>query len=477
MDDSVRARADRALIRYGGKFSDFVAASAKGSFIYDAGGRRVLDFTSGQMSAILGHSHAAIVETVRRSIATLDHLFSGMLSEPVIGLAEALKKIAPPGLDRVLLLSTGAESNEAALKMARLATGGYEVVGFAQSWHGMTGGAAAATYAAGRRGYGPLSVGGLAIMAPNLYRPSFGAPSTYDWRAELDYGFDLVDRQSTGALAAFIAEPILSSGGILDLPPGYLSELKRHCEKRGMKLIVDEAQTGLGRTGAMFAFSRDAIVPDFLTLSKTLGAGLPLAAVLTSAEIEERCHERGFLFYTTHVSDPLPAAVGLAVLDVIVRQKLEKRAAEAGLRLRSALETLRDEFDCIGDVRGRGLLLGVEIVKDKKSRKPDTGARRAHHRQGDGARSQHEHRESAGHGRRLPHRSAADRHRRRNRSRRHDPSRRGARRAERVADAVVALSFLSRLRRGGSAGNWPCFADIEGPAESRFPKNFAPLAN
>ena len=141
-------------------------------------------------------------------------------------------------------------------------------------------------------------------MAPNLFRPSFGAPSTYDWRAELDYGFDLVDRQSTGALAAFIAEPILSSGGILDLPPGYLSELKRHCEKRGMMLIIDEAQTGLGRTGEMFAFSRDAIVPDFLTLSKTLGAGLPLAAVLTSAEIEERCHERGFLFYTTHVSDP-----------------------------------------------------------------------------------------------------------------------------------------------------------------------------
>ena len=218
---------------------------------------------------------------------------------------------------------------------------------------------------------------GLAIMAPNLYRPSFGAPSSTDWRAELDYGFDLVDRQSTGALAAFIAEPILSSGGILDLPPGYLFELKRHCEKRGMKLIIDEAQTGLGRTGEMFAFSRDAIVPDFLTLSKTLGAGLPLAAVLTSAEIEQRCHERGFLFYTTHVSDPLPAAVGLAVLDVIVRQKLERRAAEAGSRLRTALETLRDEFDCIGDVRGRGLLLGVEIVKDKASRKPDTalGAR------------------------------------------------------------------------------------------------------
>jgi 2,2-dialkylglycine decarboxylase (pyruvate) len=108
-----------------------------------------------------------------------------------------------------------------------------------------------------------------------------------------------------------------------------------------------------------------------------LGAGLPLAAVLTSAEIEARCHERGFLFYTTHVSDPLPASVGLAVLEVIVRQKLEKRAAEAGERLRKGLETLRNEFDCVGDVRGRGLLLGMEIVNDKTSKKPDTelGAR------------------------------------------------------------------------------------------------------
>ena len=365
------ARARSALIRYGGAFSPFVAARAEGAFVWDRAGRRVLDFTSGQMSAILGHAHPAIVETVRRQIGELDHLFSGMLSEPVIALAETLVELTPPGLDRVMLLSTGAESNEAALKMARLATGGHEVVGFAQSWHGMTGGAAAATYSAGRRGYGPLGVGGMAIMAPNSYRPSFGPPEQYDWRAELDYGFELVDRQSTGALAAFIAEPILSSGGILDLPEGYLAALKAHCARRGMMLVLDEAQTGLGRTGRMFAFERDGVVPDILTLSKTLGAGLPLAAVLTSAEIEARCHERGFLFYTTHVSDPLPAAVGRAVIETILRERLARRAAEAGARLRAGLEALRAEFDCVGDVRGRGLLLGLEIVRDKRSKTPD----------------------------------------------------------------------------------------------------------
>lgn len=377
MNNPILQQAHSTLIRYGGTFSDFVAHRAEGAFVYDREGRRVLDFTSGQMSAILGHSHPEIVETVCKSIGTLDHLFSGMLSEPVVELSEALIKLTPPGLDRVLLLSTGAESNEAALKMARLATGGYEVVGFAQSWHGMTGGAAAATYSGGRRGYGPMGVGSMAIMAPNVYRPTFGST---DWRAELDYGFELIDRQSTGSLAAFIAEPILSSGGILVLPDGYLQALKRHCEARGMMLIIDEAQTGLGRTGEMFAFSRDGIVPDFLTLSKTLGAGLPLAAVLTSAEIEQKCHQRDFLFYTTHVSDPLPASVGLTVLNILLREHLTERVQVAGNRLKTGLKSLQDEFDCIGDVRGRGLLLGMEIVRDKGSKvpAPDLGDRITH---------------------------------------------------------------------------------------------------
>lgn len=367
--DPFWSRVARHLVRYGGTFSPFVADRAEGSFVYDRDGRRILDFTSGQMSSILGHCHPDIVETVRTWVGRLDHLFSLTLSEPVVGLAEALARLAPSPLEKVMLLSTGAESNEAALKMARLATGRHEVVGFAQSWHGMTGGAASVTYSAGRRGYGPMGAGTMAIFAPNLYRPAFGDPASYSWQAELDYGFDLIDRQSSGALAAFIAEPILSAGGVLELPPGYLNALQAKCRERGMLLVLDEAQTGLGRTGTMFAFERDGVVPDFLTLSKTLGAGLPLAAVLTSAEIEARCHERGFLFITTHVSDPLPAAVGLTVLDVIARDRLAERAGAAGARLRAGLEALKTEFECVGDVRGRGLLVGLEIVADKASKR------------------------------------------------------------------------------------------------------------
>ena len=364
-------QAQAHLVRYGGSFERLVIERAHGSFVHDADGRAILDFTSGQMSALLGHSHPDIVSVVTESIGTLDHLFSGMLSRPVVSLAAAIARHAPGELERCLLLSTGAESNEAALRMAKLVTGKHEVVAFTQSWHGMTGSAASATYSAGRKGYGPAAPGSLAIPAPNAYRPRFTTPDgALDWQRELDDGFEQVDRQSTGALAAFIAEPILSSGGILDLPPGYLAALKRKCEERGMLLILDEAQTGVGRTGLMFACERDGVAPDILTLSKTLGAGLPLAAMVTTAAIEEEAHARGFLFYTTHVSDPLPAAVGLKVLEVVERDGLVQRAQAAGERLAAGLRRLQARHECIGDVRGRGLLLGMEIVADRATRAP-----------------------------------------------------------------------------------------------------------
>ncbi|HEX5685790.1 MAG TPA: aspartate aminotransferase family protein [Ideonella sp.] len=367
--------ARRHLIRYGSTFEPMIIERAQGSFVYDADGRAILDFTSGQMSSLLGHGHPEVAAVVAEHARNLDHLFSGMLSRPVVDLATRLAELTPPGLDRAMLLSTGAESNEAAIKMAKLVTGKFEVVSFAQSWHGMTGGAASATYSAGRKGYGPAAVGSFAIPAPYPYRPRFERNGQFDWQAELDYAFDLIDRQSSGNLAAFIAEPILSSGGLIDLPLGYLAALKAKCSERGMLLILDEAQTGVGRTGTMLACERDGVVPDILTLSKTLGAGLPLAAVLTSEGIEEACHARGFLFYTTHVSDPLPAAVGLKVLEVVQRDRLVERARVAGQRLERGLRALQETVDCIGDVRGRGLLLGIEIVKSKagKQAAPELG--------------------------------------------------------------------------------------------------------
>jgi 2,2-dialkylglycine decarboxylase (pyruvate) len=360
---------ERHVVRYGGAFTPEIIASARGSFVYTEDGRRILDFTSGQMSAILGHAHPEIVATVQKQIGELDHLFSGMLSRPVVELCRRLAESLPAPLDKTLLLTTGAESNEAAVRMAKLVTGRHEIVSFARSWHGMTQAAAAATYSAGRKGYGPASPGNFAIPTPNAYRPDITTPSgELDWQRQLDFGFELIDAQSVGSLAACIVEPVLSSGGVIEPPPGYLAALHRKCRERGMLLILDEAQTGLCRTGTWYAFERDGVVPDILTLSKTLGAGLPLAAVVTSEEIEAEAHARGFLFYTTHVSDPLPAAVGNTVLTILERDALDARARELGAHLRRGLLELQDRHAVVGDVRGRGLLQGVELVLDRTTK-------------------------------------------------------------------------------------------------------------
>ena len=372
-DASFWADAEAHLVRYSGAggFVPEIIERAEGSFVYTAGGRRLLDFTSGQMSAILGHSHPAVVATIQQQAATLDHLFSGMLSRPVVELARRLAASLPAALSKVLLLTTGAESNEAAIRMAKLVTGRHEIVSFARSWHGMTQAAASATYSSGRKGYGPAAPGNFAIPTPNAYRPDFTTASgELDWRRQLDYAFDLIDAQSVGSLAACIVEPILSSGGVLDLPPGYLAALRDRCHERGGLLILDEAQTGLCRTGDWYAFQRDGVVPDILTLSKTLGAGLPLAAVVTTPEIEQTAHERGFLFFTTHVSDPLVAAVGNTVLDVLQAGRLDRQAADLGAYLSKGLTELGERHPVIGDVRGRGLLIGLELVLDRQTRQP-----------------------------------------------------------------------------------------------------------
>ena len=364
------ARANHHLVRYGHFFQPVIIEKAQGAFMTTTDGRRLLDFASGQMSTILGHSHPEITAVIAGQAGELVHLYSQLLSRPVIDLAEALANVAPGKLERVLLLSTGGESNEAALRMARTATGGYEVLALSRSWHGVTQGAASATYNSSRKGHGPSVPGSFVLPVPTPYRPTFTKGDIYDWLAELDYGFELYDRQSTGNPAALIVESILSSGGVIVPPDGYLKALTERARQRGMLIIVDEAQTGLGRTGRLFDCEYDGIVPDFITLSKTLGAGLALSAVLTTPEIEEKCFERKFHFYTTHASDPLPAAVGLKVLEIILRDRLADRALVAGERLKLGFETLMQRYEVIGDVRGRGLLMGVELVKDRHSKTP-----------------------------------------------------------------------------------------------------------
>ncbi|KAI4622971.1 uncharacterized protein J4E87_006064 [Alternaria ethzedia] len=381
--------ADDTLLTYGTAFHPEIITSTDGINVQTASGHRMMDvsgfklwnFTSGQMSTLIGHGHPEVVKVIADHAQHLDHLFSGMISPPVINLAKRLTGVAPVGLDKAFFLSTGGEANEAAIRLAKFYTGKWEIVGLAASWHGMTGGSLGAQYHAGRSGYGPNMIGNLALPTPNSYRSIFRhADGTHDWKTELNYGFDLVDKHSCGSLAAAIVEPILSSGGMLELPPGYLKALKNHCTARGMLLIVDEAQTALGRAGDMFAFTHhpedESVVPDIVTLSKTLGNGIPLSAVLTSNPIAQHAKDNGFLFYTTHINDPLPAAVGDKVLEIVMRDELCARSKRLGVKLQAGLSKLQSRYGCIGDVRGRGLMAGMEIVGDRKTKvgAPEVGA-------------------------------------------------------------------------------------------------------
>ncbi len=361
---------ERFLIRYAGGFAPFLVARANGAWVETADGRRVLDFTSGQICSTLGHNHPRIVAAIRGALEEVVHLNSWMLSEPVLALAERLASLFPPGLDKVILLNTGSEANEVALKLAKMRTGRFEVVGLARSFHGLLAGIASVNFSMAHAGYGPLLPGAFALPAPYAYRcPIRHCDGACDCTC-LEAGFELVDQQSVGSLCAVIAEPVLSAGGIIVPPDGYFRRLRELCDARGMLLVLDEAQTGFGRLGTMFGFEHDGIVPDLVAVSKTLGGGIPLAATITNSLIEEDCVGKGFLHVTSHVSDPLPAAAGLAVLEVIEEERLVERAREQGEYLLGRLRELQAAYEQIGDVRGRGLLVGLELVEDRESRRP-----------------------------------------------------------------------------------------------------------
>src|SRR5215467_7361767 len=349
------------LIRYAHDFAPFIVAQASGSWIQTTQGQRILDFTSGQICSTIGHNHPRIVAAVQQSLQEVIHLNSWMLSEPVLALAERLVELAAPSLDKVILVNTGGEANEVALRLAKMYTGSFEIVGLTRSWHGLQAGVASLNLAGGHAGYGPMMPGTLTLPAPYAYRcPIRHCNGTCDCSC-LEASFEVIDQQSVGALCAVIAEPVLSAGGIIVPPPDYFQRLRTLCDDRDMLLIIDEAQTGFGRLGTMFGYEGYGIESDILSVSKTLGGGIPIAATLTTSAIESDCYNKGFMHVTSHVSDPLPAAAGLAVLEVIEEEHLVEQAQERGRYMLARLQELQQRHEHIGDIRGKGLLVGIEL--------------------------------------------------------------------------------------------------------------------
>ncbi|CAB3841802.1 aspartate aminotransferase family protein [Achromobacter denitrificans] len=372
MEKTLHDAAREYLVRYGGDTFPNLFTSAKGTIVRDDTGREILDFTSGQMCATVGHNHPAIVAAVHRAGETAFHFFSGMIPETVAQLAATMARDwMPAGLTKSIFVNTGSESNEIALRMAKMHKSGFEILAIGGSWHGVTSGAGSVSYASDRKGYGVPPAGVFVMPEPNAYRPYIaGMDAEQSALACLEIGLKMFDMASAGRPAAIIVEPVISAGGVLVPPKSYMQALRQAADARGMLLIFDEAQTAFGRIGYRSGSEYFGITPDIMSVSKTLGGGLPLAATITTPAIEQDVHEKGFTFYTSHVSDPLPATVGLAVLETIERERLIERARTQGDYLRRGLLELQQRHEAIGDVRGLGLLLGVELVRDRDTRQP-----------------------------------------------------------------------------------------------------------
>jgi 2,2-dialkylglycine decarboxylase (pyruvate) len=362
--------------------SDVVAAAggpvfvrAQGSEVWDRDGKSYLDFNSGQMCSWLGHNNRRVTEAVQKGLARLTHASSVYYNEPQVLLAEKLAATLDAPLKRSLFIQSGADSNEAAILFARRATGRSAVAALHLGFHGYSDVSRAMSYIAAAPNHGPTIPDLYAIPAPYAYRSPIDSDGDTWWMPLLDISFETLDRQCAGNLAAVIIEPVISAGGVIELPVGYIRALKQRLEDRGALLIFDEAQTGLGKLGDMYAYQQCGVLPDILTISKHFGGGLAISAMITSDEIEQKALEGGLSFGHSHSSDPIGCTAGLASLEEILEEDVPAKAAAIGSYWRARMEDLRQRYAIIGDVRGRGCLQAIELVRDRASKEPaDTEA-------------------------------------------------------------------------------------------------------
>ena len=373
---ALRAAGARHLIQ-GELLSDVVPAAhgpvfvrADGAEIVDSEGKAYLDFNSGQMCSALGHNNPRVTKAVQAGLETLTHASSVYFNAPQLRLAARLAETFDAPLSRSLFIQSGADSNEAALLFARRATGRSGIGALHLSFHGYTDVTRAMSFAAAAGGHGPPIPDLHAIPAPYAYRSPVGADGDDWWAPLLTVAFDLLDRECPDNLAAVIAEPLISAGGVIELPPGYLKALKAELAERGALLILDEAQTGLGKLGTLYAYQQHGVVPDIMTLSKHFGGGLPISAMVTTDAIAARALEGGLTFGHSHSSDPIACTAGLASLEEILAEDLPAQARRIGARWRERMDALQQRFAMIGDVRGKGCLQGVELVRDRATREP-----------------------------------------------------------------------------------------------------------
>ncbi|WP_340107656.1 aspartate aminotransferase family protein [Pikeienuella sp. HZG-20] len=338
----------------------------QGQYLWDENGDRLIDLLGMNLCISVGHAHPAVVEAVREQAGELTHCTT-MFYHPAPGhLAEELAATMPAGSDWVAhFTNSGAEAIDLALMMARSSTGNQDVISLRNSYHGATYGAQSVTGVRNFR-HNIAQLSNITFAAePNQYRGAFGE-GTQPYLDDLDR---TIAYTTSGALAAMLIEPVQGYGGIVPMPEGYMKGAFERVRAAGGLCIVDEVQSGFGKTGdALWCFDAHGVVPDIVVLAKGIGNGIPLGAVVAKREVADAMADK-FLFHT-YGANPVACAAGRAVLRVIEEEKLIDNARTVGARLHEGLLALKERHEIIGDVRGRGFMLAIELVKDRETKEP-----------------------------------------------------------------------------------------------------------
>jgi 4-aminobutyrate aminotransferase len=347
----------------------FVMGRGRGAEVWDVDGNRFVDFASGIAVCSTGHSHPEVVAAIKAAADSFLHISSDYWHESQVALAEAMAALDPvsgPALS--FFANSGTEAVEAALKLARQVSGRPRIIGFLGAFHGRTMGSLAVTASkyTQQKGYFPTMPGVTHVPYPNPYRPLFAGDD--QGQAVIAYIEQLMERNVPASeIAAVLVEPIQGEGGYIVPPPGFLAALRALCDRHGIYLIFDEVQAGIGRTGKMFAWQHTGVRPDILTLAKGLGSGMPIGLMVGARRIMEKWPPGSHA--NTYGGNPLCCAAALATLK-LVSGALAENARQMGERALNALRQMAQQFPVIGDVRGAGLMIGVEFVKDRLSKAP-----------------------------------------------------------------------------------------------------------
>jgi len=353
------------------KMEPVVISEASGATVKDVTGRSYIDFFAGIAVVNSGHCHPEIVDAAIDQARKLVHACTYVYYiPPAIYLAEKLAEIAPPRLQKTFLGNSGAEANECAIKLARKFTRKYELIALMASFHGRTLGTLSVTGQAGRRKYdmGPYLTGISFAYPPYCYRCLFRQdyPDCDLLCARMIR--DVIDYSTGRGVAAFIAEPVMGEGGIITPPLEYFKIVKEILDEDNILLIADEVQSGFGRTGRLFAVEHYDVEPDIMTVAKGIADGFPLSACMTRPEIANAFEPGDHL--STFGGNPVSAAAALANINVMLREKLPEKASEKGAYLMTRLNEMKEDYDLIGDVRGKGLMIGIELVTNRKKKTP-----------------------------------------------------------------------------------------------------------